>query len=180
MVAASSRDDAIIVKPSGPFDLGRLSQLHKSCFDDGWSRSDLAHLLAMPGSFALIARIVGGHFNSLESLRGIGFSVCRIVRDECELLSIGVLPVYRGRNVARKMLRECMCRCFASGARKMFLEVSIENVPARSLYFQHGFQQVGIRKDYYQLSNGARQDAMTLKCELNETLTGTSEEIGAE
>lgn len=165
-MAARNLESAILVKTTGPFDLGRLSQLHRSCFEDGWSRSDLAHLLAMPGSFALIARVLDGRLNSLDSLRGVGFAVCRVVRDECELLSIGVLPTFRGRRVARKMLRECMHRCFVVGARNMFLEVAVDNDVARTLYDRHGFEQVGLRKDYYQLPGGKRQDAITLKCDL--------------
>ena len=85
-----AKPTAISIRAVGPFDLGRLSRLHKSCFEEAWSRSDLAHLLAMPGGFGLIARLSDGGLARFDALRGVGFSLCRVVRDESELLSIGV------------------------------------------------------------------------------------------
>jgi ribosomal-protein-alanine N-acetyltransferase len=50
----------VSVRNVGPFDLGRLARLHRGCFEEAWSRSDLAHLLAMPGAFGQVARLYEG------------------------------------------------------------------------------------------------------------------------
>lgn len=154
------------VKPVGPFDLGRLTRLHRSCFEESWSRSDLAHLLALPGGFGLIARLYDGGFTGFDGMRGAGFSLCRVVRDESELLSIGVAPGFRRRGVAASLLRASMRRCHHWGAGVMFLEVAVDNHSAQKLYETHGFEQVGRRPDYYQRSNGERVSAFTLRCDL--------------
>ncbi|MDF1585366.1 GNAT family N-acetyltransferase [Marinimicrococcus flavescens] len=164
------RPGAIGVKAVGPFDLGRLTRLHRSCFEDSWSRSDLAHLLALPGGFGLIARLQDGGLASLEALRGAGFSLCRVVRDESELLSIGVAPGFRRRGVATSLLRASMRRCHEWGAGVMFLEVAVDNVSAQRLYKVHGFEQVGRRPDYYQRANGERVSAYTMRCDLTQHL----------
>ena len=56
-MATQRKPSPVSVRTVGPFDLGRLSRLHKGCFEEAWSRSDLAHLLAMPGGFGLIAEL---------------------------------------------------------------------------------------------------------------------------
>ena len=85
----------------------------------------------MPGGFGLIARLYEGGLARLDAMRGVGFSLCRVVRDESELLSIGVERAYRRRGVAGYLLRASMERARAIGARQMFLEVAIDNM-ARS------------------------------------------------
>ena len=99
-------------------------------------------------------------------MRGVGFSLCRVVRDESELLSIGVAPAYRRRGVAGYLLRASVERARAIGARQMFLEVAIDNVGAQQLYLEHGFERVGMRPDYYQRPNGDRMAAYTMRCGL--------------
>jgi ribosomal-protein-alanine N-acetyltransferase len=165
-MATQRKSNAVSIRTVGPFDLGRLSRLHKGCFDESWSRSDLAHLLAMPGGFGLIARLFEGGLAGLaglDAMRGVGFSLCRVVRDESELLSIGVAPSYRRRGVAGYLLRASVERARAIGARQMFLEVAIDNIGAQQLYLEHGFERVGMRPDYYQRHNGDRMSAYTMR-----------------
>lgn len=165
-MAAVPKPTAVSIRTVGPFDLGRLARLHRSCFEEAWSRSDLAHLLAMPGGFGLIARLHEGGLAGFDAMRGVGFSLCRVVRDESELLSIGVSPAYRRRGIAGHLLRASMERCRAIGARRMFLEVAIDNPEAQRLYEAHGFERVGVRPDYYQREGGLRVAAFTMRCDL--------------
>jgi ribosomal-protein-alanine N-acetyltransferase len=160
------RPPAMTIRTVGPFDLGRLSRLHRGCFEEAWSRADLAHLLALPGGFGLIARYYDGGLVGIDGMRGVGFSLCRVIRDESELLSIGVAPAYRGRGLGLELLRASMDRCTQTGARTMFLEVAVDNPAAQRLYERCGFAQVGRRPDYYQRANGTRVAALTMRCDL--------------
>jgi [ribosomal protein S18]-alanine N-acetyltransferase len=159
---------AVTIKSVGPFDLGRLARLHRHCFDDPWSRADLAHLLALPGGFGLIARVFDRHFAALEGIRGAGFALCRVVRDECELLSIGVGPGYRRRGIGTALLRASMDRCREAGARTMYLEVAIDNHDAQGLYRRYGFREVGRRDGYYIRRDGTRISAYTMRVDLSD------------
>lgn len=160
------RPSSISIRNIGPFDLGRLARLHRNCFEEAWSRADLAHLLAIPGGFGLIARVYDGGLAGLDGMRGVGFALCRVVRDESELLSIGVMPAYRKRGVARALLRASMDRCLRSGADNMFLEVAVDNPAAQQLYDEAGFERVGSRPDYYQRTDGSRVTAYTMRSRL--------------
>ncbi|MEZ5826608.1 MAG: GNAT family N-acetyltransferase [Geminicoccaceae bacterium] len=161
--AEAAGSASISIRVAGPFDLGRISRLHRACFAEGWSRADVAHLLALPGSFGLVARLAQGGFPLLDNLRGAGFALCRVVRDECELLSIGVVPACRRHGVARSLLVSAMERCKLAGAEKMFLEVAVDNSEAQALYIAHGFQTVGTRPNYYQRADGSRAHAYTMQ-----------------
>jgi ribosomal-protein-alanine N-acetyltransferase len=88
------------------------------------------------------------------------------VRDEGELLSIGVGPAYRRRAIGTALLRESMERCRRAGAVAMFLEVATDNSTAQRLYRTFGFDEVGRRDGYYQRANGARVSAYTMRCDL--------------
>ncbi len=166
MLELSAPTTSLQIKNVGPFDLGRLARLHRSCFEDAWSRSDLAHLLAMPGAFGLIARLFERRRFDLEARRGVGFALCRLAADESELLSLGVLPAYRRRGVAKALLAAAMIRSLHLGVRIMFLEVACDNVGAQRLYESFGFERVGLRPDYYRLPDGRRRPAYTMRCDL--------------
>jgi [ribosomal protein S18]-alanine N-acetyltransferase len=162
----SFRPGPIAIRNVGPFDLGRLARLHRGCFEEAWSRSDLAHLLAMAGAFGIIARIYDGGLAGLDGLRGVGFAIYRVTHDESELLTIGVAPNYRRRGVASALVRAGIERCQRIGATSMFLEVAVDNQGAQQLYEEHGFARVGLRPDYYQRANGGRASAYTMRCDL--------------
>lgn len=163
---ALNRAPSISIKTVGPFDLGRLARLHQSCFDDPWSRADLAHLLALPGGFGILARLFEGSLSGIDGMRGVGFALCRVIRDEGELLSIGVGPSYRRRSIGAVLLRDSMERSLKMGAQKMFLEVATDNLSAKHLYQSFGFVEVGKREGYYARPDGSRMSAFTMRCDL--------------
>ncbi len=78
-----------------------------------------------------------------------GFIISRIAADEAEILSVAVSSSYRGRNIARTMLRHHLGRLAAFGVQTVFLEVDEGNVSALRLYRRAGFVEVGRRDGYY-------------------------------
>jgi ribosomal-protein-alanine N-acetyltransferase len=163
---ALRRQNSVSIKTVGPFDLGRLARLHQACFDDPWSRADLAHLLALPGGFGLLARLFERNLVGLDGMRGVGFALGRVVRDEGELLSIGVGPSYRRRAIGAALLRESIERCRRAGAISMFLEVAADNFSAQAMYRAFGFDEVGRRDGYYLRADGTRVTAYTMRCDV--------------
>jgi ribosomal-protein-alanine N-acetyltransferase len=140
------------LRPVGPFDLECLAALHAACFPDPWSASAMAALLATPGCFGLL---------SVTADQPSGFLLARVAADEAEILSVGVLPDWRRRGIARQLLADASARVAERGARRIFLEVAADNHAARALYLREGFAQVGRRAGYYRRRNSAT-DALVL------------------
>jgi ribosomal-protein-alanine N-acetyltransferase len=92
-----------------------------------------------------------------------GFALGRVVHDEAELLMIIVQPNQQSRGFGRTYLCEFELECRKRGAENCVLEVSKNNIAAKSLYFSSGYEKIGIRKLYYQLDNNDRLDALILK-----------------
>jgi ribosomal-protein-alanine N-acetyltransferase len=140
-------------------DIPLVARLHARCFYDAWRADMIRQILSMPGAYGLVARSGG---------RGalIGFALCRVAADECELLSIGVDAAHRARGVGARLLSAAMERAAAERARRFFLEVAEDNGPAQKLYAAHGLLAVGRRPDYYENADGSRTHAVTMRCDL--------------
>jgi len=93
----------------------------------------------------------------------VGFTVCRSLLDEAELLTIAVAPSARRSGVATALLNRA-CEQL-SGVTSLFLEVRASNIAAQTLYEQLGFSTCGRRKNYYRTASG-REDAVLMQLTL--------------
>ena len=82
------------------------------------------------------------------------------VRDEGELANIAVRGDLRGRGIGSRLLSRMLKVAEDSGVRSLYLEVRESNELAREMYARRGFQEIGVRKGYYE---GPREDARVLK-----------------
>jgi len=135
-----------------------LAALHAASVEEPWPAADLARLLALPGSFGLLA---------LDGAEPCGFALARVAAGEAEVLNIAVAPAQRRRGVGRLLLGGLAAGARQGGAAELFLEVAVDNVPARRLYAGAGFEPVGLRRGYYRRADGSRTDALVLRLSLN-------------
>jgi ribosomal-protein-alanine N-acetyltransferase len=77
-------------------------------------------------------------------------------------LNVCIRDEYRCRGYARKLLLYLLDRARSAGMYEAFLEVRPSNVAAARLYHSMGFEQVGVRRGYYQATVG-REDAAVLR-----------------
>jgi len=72
----------------------------------------------------------------------IGMALLALRGTRAWVSGVGVVPAWRRRGVARTMMLRLIAEAVQAGARTMFLEVIVENEPARRLYNALGFQAV--------------------------------------
>lgn len=94
----------------------------------------------------------------------VGHSVLSVVAGEAELLNIGVAKRFQGKGLGRQLLLYMMNCAQQLGARSVFLEVRASNDVAKRLYESAGFNEVGVRPDYYPAEQG-REDAIIMALE---------------
>lgn len=104
-----------------------------------WSSEDL--LLASEKNFCV--RV------SEEEGAVCGLVAFRIVRDEAEVLNLGVDSRCRRQGIGSRLLEIMVEACKAVGVRKIFLEVRESNGGARKFYSRMGFKEDGRRRQYY-------------------------------
>ena len=91
----------------------------------------------------------------------IGYVSFFKIKNEVEIIKIGIDKSYQRKNYGSHIIAE-MRRI---GIKKIFLEVSIENVKAINFYLKNGFYKTGTRKGYYKKKDNTRVDAFILSLE---------------
>ena len=94
-----------------------------------------------------------------------GYGVMSLVVGEAHLLNICVAPEWQQQGYGRLLLQHFMELARERGASRMFLEVRLSNQAALGLYRDVGFNEVGMRKNYYPGEHG-REDALILAKDL--------------
>ncbi len=94
----------------------------------------------------------------------IGHCGMWIVLDECHITNIAVLKKHRGFGIGEQILRKAIELCEELEVKLMTLEVRVSNEVAQNMYRKLGFQDGGIRKNYY---TDDREDALVMWVELS-------------
>ena len=92
----------------------------------------------------------------------MAYGVMSFGAGEAHILNLCVAEAYRCREIGRQLLNSLIERAGAAGMADAYLEVRPSNTSAIRLYLALGFEQVGMRRGYYQAANG-REDAAVLR-----------------
>jgi ribosomal-protein-alanine N-acetyltransferase len=92
----------------------------------------------------------------------MAYGVMSFGAGEAHILNLCVGEAYRCRGIGRQLLNSLIERAGAAGMADAYLEVRPSNTTAIRLYLSLGFEQVGMRRGYYQAANG-REDAAVLR-----------------
>lgn len=96
----------------------------------------------------------------------IGFCIANKVLDECHLQNISVIENMRRQGVGDFMLDILIKRMKLAQLKVALLEVRRSNKIAQDFYRKNGFDELSVRKDYYQAKNG-REDAIIMRLEVS-------------
>jgi len=88
-----------------------------------------------------------------------GYGVMSTGAGEAHVLNLCVAGEFQRQGLARDILSLLLDEADKLEVRDVFLEVRPSNIAAITLYEQMGFNQVGLRKDYYPTKDG-REDAI--------------------
>ena len=133
-------------------DLEELEKLERICFSRPWSRKMLAEELENQCAAFLVAQ------DSITQ-QVMGYAGLLVMADEGYITNVAVFPEFRRQGVAAKLI--AVFENFARGNKLAFLtlEVRPSNTAAIALYKGFGFEEVGRRKNYYDLP---KEDALIL------------------
>ena len=95
----------------------------------------------------------------------VGYIKARVTRDEIEIISIIIDKKFRKVGIGKSLLNKLLNIALKKKINNIFLEVSVENQIAISLYKKFNFIKVGKRKNYY-FQNGRYIDADIMRLTL--------------
>lgn len=125
-----------------------------------------AHLV--PWSFGTLKNNQGERYLNLKLVYDgqiLGFAICQTVLDEATLFNLAIAPPHQGKGFGTALLQALLEALHRKQVQTLWLEVRESN-PARALYEHLGFNEVDIRKNYYPLPNGGRENAVVMACYL--------------
>lgn len=93
----------------------------------------------------------------------VGWAGVMVIGDEAQILTVGVVPDARRRGIGRALLDALIAEAVRRGAVAAFLEVRVDNEPARTLYERDGFVEIATRPGYY---DAGRVDAVVMRRDL--------------
>ncbi len=125
-----------------PDDLPAVLRIEKACFvSDAWPAALFRHYAAACPRLFLVAVAEG---------RIAGYSITCVTKNTAELDSVAVLPRFRGRGIAWRLLQKSIRGAQRLGAVSISLMVRRDNDAAIFLYKKAGFTRVATVAGYYE------------------------------
>ena len=138
----------INISTSNKSDYNTLIQIEKSIFQDHSSKNELK----------ILEKQTSHVIWKIEEKKIIGFVSFFYVKDEIEIIKICIIKSHQRKNYGSMLIDKIK----KLKIKKIFLEVSVENINAINFYLKNGFQKIGIRKRYYGNNKNSRIDALRL------------------
>ena len=157
---AAAREDMreapeVLIRPMMEIDLPEVAAVEQSSYAFPWSENIFRDCLRV--GYTCRALDLAG--------RVIGYGIMSVGAGEAHILNVCVRDEFRNLGFGRRLLEHLLERAAATGVGEAFLEVRPSTLAAIRLYQRLGFEQIGIRRGYYQAPDG-REDAIVLKHDL--------------
>jgi ribosomal-protein-alanine N-acetyltransferase len=146
------------IRPMMEIDLTEVAAIELKSYAFPWSENIFRDCLRV--GYTCRTLDMAGHI--------IGYGVMSLGAGEAHILNLCIREEFRIVGFGRRLLEHMLERAAAAGISEAFLEVRPTNLAAIRLYQRLGFEQIGIRRGYYQAPDG-REDAIVLKLDLRQT-----------
>ncbi|OUS41211.1 ribosomal-protein-alanine N-acetyltransferase [Oleispira antarctica] len=141
-------------------DLAAVMINENAAYDFPWSSSIMAS--NQKRHYCVVFEAAADSENAGEVL---GHAILSTVVDEASVLNIAVSPKAQRQRVGYQLMDDILQYAGSRNCIEVFLEVRESNRPAFTMYHQFGFNEVGVRNNYYPSHQG-RENAILLACYL--------------
>jgi len=139
-----------VIRPMERADINLLASLETSIFSDPWPAEAFAEGLDNSDHIFLIAEL---------DKRIVGYASYYIEIGEGRITNLAVIPKYRRKAIAKKLLDYILGLVKKAKCKYIFLDVRPSNEAAIALYCKYKFYEVYRRPKYYQ---NPAEDAMVM------------------
>jgi len=156
-------------------DIDSALPVEEASFRHPWTRETFHATLLLPYAMYFVAEVLPGtelpgseptdgsgsaaSRRESDGARIVGMCGLRNVIGTGEITNVGVLPAFRRRGIARRLLETAIREGEKAGTEEFTLEVRAGNGAAIALYDAFGFAVEGRRRDFYE---APREDALIM------------------
>lgn len=132
-------------------DLDQVMEIEEESFSVPWTANGFFTFLIRNDATFLVSE-------DEEGINGYIGLIC--APPEGDITNVAVKASKRNRGIGKALVSEMIARAHEKGVDDVFLEVRVSNTPAIRLYETYGFENAGLRKNYYERPT---EDAMIMK-----------------
>ncbi|MGN0819785.1 MAG: ribosomal protein S18-alanine N-acetyltransferase [Christensenellaceae bacterium] len=125
---------------------GQIEGIERDCFKTPWTLNMLDSVVGANNFYGVVAT---------EGDKVVGYIGSIFNNWDVDILNVAVDKDFRRRKIGESLLTKLLAHYMKSGAEKIFLEVRKSNLIAQNLYKKFGFQQIAVRKKYYENTEDA-------------------------
>lgn len=141
----------MIVKCMEEGDLDQVTEIEKELFSLPWSFDGFVQGIQQQGSVFLVVK---------EQEEVLGYLGIYCSYDEGEITNVAVKPNFQGQGIGTLLLAKALQTAHDNRIRHLILEVRKSNDSAIHLYKKVGFEQIGLRHDFYEFP---KEDGIVMK-----------------
>jgi ribosomal-protein-alanine N-acetyltransferase len=166
------------LRPMLPADLTAVLTLEHELFpDDAWTPEMFADEVSQPADsrLYLVAEheaVTAGHDGTAQPAVLAGYAGMMFVPGmpghggTADVLTVAVSEASWGKGIGSALLGALVHEARRRRCTEVFLEVRKDNPRARGLYLRRGFEEIGVRRGYYQPAN---VDAIVMRKDLRKS-----------
>lgn len=137
------------IRAMTPRDIPAIYAIEARAYDFPWSEKIFADCLRA-GYSGVVLECHG---------EACGYGMLSVAVGEAHLLNLCIDPEIQRQGFGSLLLNYLIDKACALGGKQMFLEVRPSNNAARRMYDKAGFNEIGLRRNYYRASSG-HEDAI--------------------
>ena len=139
------------IRPMQEVDLDEVIAIEEAVYPFPWTRG-IFHDCLLVGYSCWVYQ---------EQQEIVGYVVMSMAAGEAHILTLAVHPDKQGQGYAKHILDHVLETSRERDVSTIYLEVRPSNQRAIDIYQKAGFNEIGIRKDYYPAEDG-REDALVM------------------
>ncbi len=159
---------SVLMRRAKPADLDAIMRLERETFvNDAWPEDAMRRELESPHGYYLVA-VDDEEDDPDRRLHGYAGLLAPSGSAQGDIQTIAVAPFARGIGLGRGLMHALITQARRRHLAELFLEVRADNTIARELYDSLGFEEIGVRRGYYQ-PDGV--DAISMRLEVPPAVT---------
>ncbi len=141
-------------------DVPAVAAIEKMCFSLPWSEQSLINSIAREDTLFLVCEETP---EDVETGNIVGYIGMYLSFEEGDITNVAVSPDYRQKGYGETLVSKAKEIAKEKHLEMILLEVRVSNIPAISLYKKMGFEELGLRKNFYEHPT---EDAIIMRCPL--------------